>query len=130
MKLIKCGGCGTDISPKAEKCPQCGHPNDKADHISGGQALVFIVLAIVGLWWFAGGGIEKQAASDLRQIQNQVAGDAVQQYEIAKREGNAIQTCVQAGLVSAAYLQAQDEPSYKRWKKVESDDCRRAGIPQ
>jgi hypothetical protein len=80
-------------------------------------------------WFFAGGGLEKQTANEMQKIENQVATDAVSQYEIAKREGNAIQVCVHAGLVSAAYLQAKDEPNYQKWKKIENDDCRRAGVP-
>jgi len=34
------------------------------------------------------------------------------QYEIAARHGGAIDVCVQAGLVTAAYLQAKDESHY------------------
>jgi hypothetical protein len=32
--------------------------------------------------------------------------------------------------VSAAYLQAKDEPNYQRWEKIEKDDCSRAGMPR
>lgn len=62
-------------------------------------------------------------------IYTQVADDAVAQYEIAKRQGDPIQTCVQAGMVSAAYLQAQDESSYNKWKAIEKADCAQAGMP-
>lgn len=58
----------------------------------------------------------------------QVAADAVDRYEIAKRQGNKIQICVQAGVVSASYLQAKDEPAYNHWKQVEASDCARAGL--
>lgn len=37
---------------------------------------------------------------------------------------------VKAGFVSAAYLQAQDEPNYQNWKNIEKADCEKAGIPQ
>ncbi len=61
-------------------------------------------------------------------IENQVAEDAVKQYEIAKKQGDKIQICVQAGLASAAYLQAQNETKYNEWKDIEKKDCRAAGL--
>lgn len=129
MAMIKCSICGNEISPKAATCPKCGHPNEKAKHLSGGQIIGYLVFAGVLLWFFAGDGLEKQTAREIQKIENQVAVDAVNQYQIAKRQGNNIQVCVQAGLVSAAYLQAKDELNYQQWKKTESEDCRRAGVP-
>ena len=64
----------------------------------------------------------------MQNIYDQVATDAVDQYNIAKRQGDEIQICVQASLVSAAYLQAEDEPNYRRWKAVEDVDCAAAGL--
>jgi hypothetical protein len=128
MSMIKCGSCGNEISPKAATCPKCGHPNEKLKHLSGGQVLLFLALAGGILWFFAGGGLEKQTADQMQKIENQVANDAVNQYQIAKRQGNPIQVCVQAGLVSAAYLQAKDETNYRQWKTTESEDCKRAGV--
>ena len=128
MAMIKCSSCGNEISPKAATCPKCGHPNEKAKHLSGGQIIGYLVFAGVLLWFFAGDGLDKQTAREMQKIENQVAADAVNQYQIAKRQGNAIQVCVQAGLVSAAYLQAKDEPNYQQWKKTEIEDCRRAGV--
>lgn len=63
-------------------------------------------------------------------LEESVAKDSVDQYEIAKRSGKAIDICVHAGLVSAAYLQAKNEPEYKKWKAIETADCERAGMPQ
>jgi hypothetical protein len=54
----------------------------------------------------------------------------VKRYEIAKGSGSAMDVCVQAGLVSAAFLQAKDEDSYGRWKETEKADCARAGVAQ
>ena len=74
---------------------------------------------------------QDEAAQDqIARIHTQVAEDAVKQYEIAKRGTDAIQTCVQAGLVSAAFLQAKDEPSYTKWKAIETTDCAAAGMPK
>ena len=66
----------------------------------------------------------------MQQIENQVAEDAVKQYEIAKDQGDKMQICVQAGLASAAYLQAKDKENYNKWKAIEKADCRAAGMPQ
>ena len=63
-------------------------------------------------------------------IEAQVAKDAEQQYEIAKRQGDAMQACAQASLVAAAYLQAKDEAKYAEWKGREKSDCAAAGVPQ
>lgn len=67
--------------------------------------------------------------SNMQRIEDRVASDAVHEYEIAARQGNRMQICVQAGMVAAAYLQAQDEPDYRTWKSRERLDCSRAGVP-
>jgi len=82
------------------------------------QLLIFLMVGAIGGCY-----------NEVEDIYNQVALDAVDQYEIAKRQGDKISICVQAGLVSASYLQAKDEPNYIKWKKIESNDCRRAGLP-
>jgi hypothetical protein len=130
VKMIKCSSCDNEISPKAVTCPKCGHPNKQAQNLSGKQVLVYLAIAGGMLWFLAGGGCEKQAANNMQKITNQVATDAVKQYQIAKRQGDPIQICVQAGFVSAAYLQAKDESNYLQWKNTEADDCRRAGVPR
>jgi hypothetical protein len=64
-------------------------------------------------------------------ITAKVATDAVTQYEMVKRNnGSAVELCVQAGLVSAAYLQAHNEPEFKQWKATERTHCAAAGMPQ
>ena len=130
MALVKCKACGTDMSAKAATCPKCGEPNPRSNHLSGGQVVGALALAGVGLWWYAGGGMDHQVAQDMSKIEDQVAQDAVNQYNIAVRQGDAMQICVQAGLVSAAYLQAKDEPNYQTWKRAEQKDCKRAGVQQ
>jgi hypothetical protein len=85
------------------------------------------VMLVVG-WYYFGGGLETQTTRSLQEIKDKVAADAVAQYGIAKRNGTAIDACVQAGMVGAAYLQAQNEPQYQRWKQTEKADCAKAGI--
>ena len=64
----------------------------------------------------------------MNSIYTKVANDAVDQYYIAKRSGDKMQTYVQAGMVCAAFLQAKDEENYKKWKEIEKEDAEAAGI--
>ena len=125
--LIPCDSCGKEISKKAPTCPGCGHPNERAKHISPGGVLATLLGAIVFIWWLApsgGGQLVMDSAAD------QVAKNAVEQYEIAQRSGDKMQICVHAGFVSAAYMQAKNEASYQSWLAVERRDCKAAGVPQ
>lgn len=72
---------------------------------------------------------DRQVEKQMAKIHDQVAKDAVEQYEMAKRSGDKMQTCVQAGLVKAAYLQAKDEPAFQKWTATEKADCKAAGVP-
>ncbi|MFC3107381.1 hypothetical protein ACFQAT_10310 [Undibacterium arcticum] len=92
------------------------------------QAILGLVILAAGVWYFFGGGMEKQADKDLRAIEKTVASEAVAEYQIAKRNGSAMDACAQAGLVSASYLQAKDEENYKVWKITEKSDCKAAGV--
>ena len=130
MAMIKCEECGENISKKAKECPKCGHPNKKAEHLSGWQVIGTLFFVGIAFWFFAGGGLEHQAAKELQKIENQVAEDSVKEYNIAKSQGDAIQICVQAGMVAAAYLQANDRVNYNKWKAIEKSDCRVAGMSQ
>lgn len=91
--------------------------------------------AVIGLlvfggliWFYYGGGLENEANRKMQEIENKVASDAVDQYGIAKRNGSAMDACVQAGMVTAAYLQAKDEANYQKWKQTEKTDCSAAGL--
>ncbi|GMV31883.1 MAG: hypothetical protein AMXMBFR59_40080 [Rhodanobacteraceae bacterium] len=130
MPMTSCKACSTALSCKATACPQCGHPNKEANYLSGRQVLSGLIVGGAAIWWFASGGFDKRVEANLSKIEAHVATDAVSQYEIAKRQGDPIQICVQAGFVSAAYLQAKDEAKYRAWKRTESEDCEHAGIPQ
>jgi len=92
-----------------------------------------LVLAIAGALffvWLIFGGNQKLAESKMHEIQNRVAEDAVEQYNIAYRQGDKMQIYVQAGIVAAAYLQAKDEANYQKWKDIEKEAAAEAGLPQ
>lgn len=102
--------------------------NTAADMASSVQIFIGIIVAIGAIWWFWGGGLENKTEDLLSDIKKQVTQDMIDQYEIAKRQGDRMQICVQAGLVCAGYLQAKDENNYRKWKDIEYNDCLRAGI--
>jgi hypothetical protein len=87
----------------------------------------FFVVIIIITFAF-GGGTDALVEHEMQRIENNVAEDAVKQYEIAKKNGSAIDAYVQAGVVSAAYLQANDEENYKKWKEIEAQEAKLAGF--
>ncbi len=110
-----------------------GGSDDKAasKNSNAVASAVFGLLVIGGIgWYFFGGGLERHAAQSLNGIEDQVAVDSVQKYQIAKRNGDPMDICVQAQLVVASYLQAKDEANYQQWKQTEKTDCAAAGLPQ
>lgn len=73
-------------------------------------------------------GCDQAVEAQMDSTYDKVSSDMVAQYDIAKKQGDPMQTCVQAGMVSAAYLQAKDEAKYNEWKAIEKTDCKAAGI--
>jgi|ERR1035437_219781 hypothetical protein len=94
------------------------------------SAIITLIVLGFGIWYFWGGGMDKQVQTSMQEIENKVASDAVEQYRIAERQGDKMQICVQAGFVSAAYLQAKDEANYRTWKETEKQTCAAAGLPR
>jgi hypothetical protein len=94
------------------------------------KAIVSLIILAIILWFFFGGGEIKVAKNQMQQIENQVADDAVRQYEIAKRQGDKMQTYTQASFVVAAYLQAKDESNYNKWKAIEDSCAKTVGLSQ
>ena len=133
MALAKCRECGREISTDAESCPNCGVTNPANRRTTWGLAFVqAVAIILVGSILFScfftvnNGGY---VATTMQNIENKVATDAINQYDIAKRQGDKIQICVQAGFVAAAFLQAKDEPNYRIWKDTQKADCKKAGMP-
>ncbi len=100
----------------------------KEETSSVAKGILSLLILGAGGWFFFGGGLEQQASRDLDRIEDQVAVDFVNQYNLAKKSGDAIQICVQAGMVAAGYLQAEDQPNYLKWKEIEKADCKNAGM--
>lgn len=87
--------------------------------------LFFVIIIITFAF---GGGTDVIVDHGMQKIENKVAEDAVKQYEIAKKNGNAMDAYVQASVVCAAYLQANDEENYKKWKAIEAQEAKLAGF--
>lgn len=98
--------------------------------VSTAQSIIGVLVAVGLVWYFFGGGFDAQVESGMQDIYGKVSSDSVEQYYIASRNGTAMDKCVQAGLVTASFLQAKDEANYKKWKVIESNDCAAAGLPR
>jgi ribosome maturation factor RimP len=57
------------------------------------------------------------------------AEEAVAQYDLSQRRGNALDMCARAHRVVVAFLEANDQANYRAWKRRENVDCAKAGIP-
>jgi predicted nucleic acid-binding Zn ribbon protein len=137
MTSIHCANCNNKIPDKASVCPKCGNPNKLSNIIFLRQITLVLVLFIVALWFYFDRGFDKQnqieipplnQQAELWKIQHHVANDAVTEYEIAKRQGDLRQVCIQAGFICSAYLHANYEIAYRKWKSIEAEDCKKAGL--
>jgi type VI protein secretion system component VasK len=144
MAIASCKDCNKEVSTEARKCPHCGRPIKP--FFTVGKILMTALLVLLGLLFMSQKQADDNAAAidaryketmdnvrsvtgrDIDGIYDQVAEDAVRQYDIARRQGDVMQICVQAGFVTAGYLQAKNEDKYNRWKSIEKDDCKRAGL--
>jgi hypothetical protein len=90
---------------------------------------IVIVLLVVG-FFVAENTIGYNPSHDyLHDIKQNVAYDAVQQYEMAARGGDKMQMYSQASLCVAAYLQAKDEENYRKWLAIQHDLAKQLNIP-
>lgn len=101
--------------------------------------VLMVVAALAVVWHFVGGGaetmrkherelVDNQVKQEISRINNTVANDFVEQYNIAKRSGNKMDACVAAGFVKAGFLQAKDDVNYQKWTAIEKSDCALCGI--
>jgi hypothetical protein len=95
--------------------------------MTGGRAVTAVITFILLYIGFSK-LVHWQAASDMSTIQQQVANDAVDQYNIAKANGSAMDAFVHAQLAAEGFLQAKDEANYQKWKAIERQEARRAGV--
>lgn len=91
-------------------------------------AVIFAIMVILGGWYLAFEQPKLQLAEarrELQRINNEVVNDFVARYRMAARNKvSEIELCVHARQVSAACLQAHNEPCFQEWKAQEALDCR------
>ena len=114
---------------------------NRAENTNQFKGIISIAVLVILGWYFFGGGqekmvqnemekIDKQVPAQMQQIENQVAADAVRQYEIAERAGDKMQMYTQASLCTAAFLQAKDESNYRKWLDLEHKLGKQLGMPE
>ena len=74
-------------------------------------------------------GCTSPEEKELQDIHQQVIKDAIAQYENIKKTDDKIEICVYARMVTAAYTQANNKTEADKWKIIEDQDCKKAGIP-
>ncbi len=132
---VACSGCGQplqhQVSPllqsraKAKKRKaQAARHLEKAKYQLTGYLSAFVVAVVSSIWIFGG----HASGPILQKAYDETAVDFAQRYEIAKRNGSAIDAYVAAQLAVAGYLQAKDEKNYRKWKQIERAEAIRAGM--
>lgn len=122
------GGYPLDMDRAPAACVEAPAPAKQASPLLWGGIVLVLPLGFLFPSLFGPGSpMVKQQMADIHQ---QVADDQIREYNIARQHGAAIDACVHAGMVAAAFLQAQKEGQYAQWKQTESADCGRAGLPR
>jgi hypothetical protein len=130
VALLACRECRKEVAKSANVCPHCGAGKPTATRASRTlRVIIGILLGASAFWYLLEGNSEEHTGNSIEDIYKKVALDAVGEYTITSRSGSAVDRCVQAGVVAAAFLQAKNGAAYEQWKITEASDCRAAGIP-
>jgi hypothetical protein len=96
-------------------------PN-KTGRLVGGIAAVILVVVVAPIV------LRQLTTRDTNAIQRQIAADEVAEYDIAKKNGSAAEAYMHATMVAAAFRKANDEANYQKWKAIENEEAKRAGL--
>lgn len=69
---------------------------------------------------------QKEAVKNAHKV---MIDSSLRQYEIVKRQGSATDVCIHANAIQGAYLGAEDEANYAKWRVIAQNDCKVAGVP-
>ena len=70
---------------------------------------------------------DEYVKSEMENINNQVAKDLIEQYQIAKKTGNKMDAYMQASTIAQAFLAAKDEANYKKWTAIAKEEEKALG---
>ena len=68
------------------------------------------------------------ATSCGQTIEEQVAQEEIENYNMAVKGGDPIEIAVEAMLVAEMFKQAGDEANYLKWKKISTEADKAAGL--
>lgn len=71
---------------------------------------------------------EEEVEQAVNETYQDYATDVIAQYEMTKQHGTAIDQCLAAQQVAAAYLHANSTDAYATWKDISGAACRAAGL--
>ncbi len=108
LTAVDIGG-GRSLAPKA---------NARSAQVIVTSQKIVLLLVTLGL-----ASCDKMVDPRSNDTNRRAAAAAVTQYEINTEGASAADRCLQAGLAAAAYLQAQDESNYAKWRALEEASC-------
>jgi len=86
------------------------------------QGLVALTLAVLFYFYLFPALFQKKVEADtVAQLKDM--------YQLVKKAGNRHDTCMYAGAVASAMVQAKDSSGYKQWKDIEAAECKLADLP-
>ena len=66
--------------------------------------------------------------SSCQSIEEQVANQEIENYNMAVKGGDPIEIAMEASLVAEMFKQAGDEKNYLKWKKISAEADKKAGL--
>ncbi|TSE08549.1 MULTISPECIES: hypothetical protein [Aquimarina] len=86
--------------------------------------LIFILLILI--YFVFTTGSDETIHQQINETKNQVVQDAIEQYNIIKRNGSDLEISMHAGFVADAFLKVGDKENYSKWKKIENQKEQKA----
>lgn len=93
-----------------------------------GVAIFFVIVIVLAFLLAGTWPTDEEVDQKVADMHGDVAADWISQYQDASNYGDAMDRCVRAGFVVESYLQAGQSENYRKWKQIEREDCREAGL--
>jgi len=91
--------------------------------LSAKQIIGYSVFAIIMIAILLKNESNHDANATLKNIHHQVAADAMSAFDLAIKANDQPSACVQAGIVTASFLQAGDDTNYRQWLGIKGRVC-------